>query len=74
MSELQSKTCEIVMKSPDEILRPIFELLSQMYLFNGDAYESDLEYFKSIPGYLESLDAAANTPWEECVDESEVVW
>ena len=74
MSELQSKTCEMVMKVPDEILKPFFELLSQMYLLNGDAYESDLEYFKSIPGYWESVKEALDTPWEECVDESEVVW
>jgi len=74
MSELQSKTCEMVMKSPDELLKPIFELLAQMFLLNGDAYESDLEYFKSIPGYWESVKEALATPWEECIDESEVVW
>ena len=31
-------------------------------------YVSDNEYFDSIPGYWESLDAAANEPWEECSD------
>ena len=48
--------------------------MSELYLLNGDAYESDLEYFKSIPGYWESVQAALETPLEECVDESEVEW
>ena len=74
MSEYQARTCEIIKKIPDEMLRPIFELLSQIYLLNGDAYESDLEYFKAIPGYWESVQEALETPLEECVDESEVEW
>ena len=40
----------------------------------SDFFESDFEYFKSIPGYLESLDAAASTPWEECLNENDVKW
>ncbi|MCL2039176.1 MAG: hypothetical protein FWG85_01960 [Bacteroidetes bacterium] len=30
-------------------------------------YVSDYEYLSSIPGYMESLDAALNEPWEECI-------
>jgi len=74
MSDMQQKTCEMVMKTPDDILKPFFELLAQMMSLNGDAYESDLEYFKSIPGYLERLDEAANSPREEWVKESDVDW
>jgi len=74
MSDMQAKTCEIIMKTSDDILRPFFELLMQMVALNGDAYESDLEYFKSIPGYLEGLDEAAKSPRDEWIKESEVDW
>jgi len=74
MSDMQQRTCEIVMKTPDDILKPFFELLAQMMSLNGDAYESDLEYFKSIPGYWESVQEAMATPFEECIDEKDVEW
>jgi len=74
MSEIQSKTCEIVMKSPDEFLRPFLELLMQMYTLQGDAHATDDEYFRSIPGYVDSLNAAAAEPWDTCLKESEVNW
>jgi len=61
------------MRIPEDKLKLIFQLLFQTVL-NSENFESDQEYFKSIPGYLESLGAAANTPWEECLTESEVVW
>jgi len=73
MSEFQARTCDLVMRVPEDKLKLIFQLLFQTVL-NSDDFMSDLEYFKSIPGYLESLDAAANTPWEECLAESEVNW
>ena len=73
MSEFQAKTCELIQRLPEDKVKLIFALLFQTAL-NGDAFESDLEYFKSIPGYLESLEEAARTPWEECIPESEVVW
>ena len=73
MSEFQAKTCELIQRLPEDKVKLVFALLFQTAL-NGDDFESDLAYFKSIPGYLESLDAAASTPWEECLDESEVKW
>jgi len=73
MSEFQTKTCDLIQRLPEDKVKLIFALLFQTAL-NGDDFENDLEYFKSIPGYLESLNTAASTPWEECLDESEVVW
>jgi len=73
MSEFQAKTCDLIQRLPEEQVKLIFALLFQTAL-NSEDYKSDLDYFKSIPGYLESLDAAANTPWEECRTESEVNW
>ena len=73
MSELQAQTYEMLMRIPEEKLKIIVQLLFQTIL-NGDDFESDLEYFQSIPGFLERLDEAANTPWEECLPESEVNW
>ena len=73
MSEFQTKTCDLIQRLPEDTVKLVFALLFQTAL-NSDDFENDLAYFKSIPGYLEGLDAAANTPWEECLTESEVVW
>ena len=73
MSEFQTKTCELIQRLPEDTVKLVFSLLFQTAL-NGEDFESDLEYFKSIPGYLKSLDEAADTPWEGCLPESEVKW
>jgi len=74
MSDFQARTCELVKVAPDAILKPIFELLSQMLLLNGDAYEDDTAYLESIPGYMERVQKIVNAPDSEWVHESEVVW
>ena len=73
MSEFYAKTCDLIMHIPEDKIKLIFQLLFQTVL-NSDDFADDAAYFKAIPGYLESLDAAADTPWEECLTESEVNW
>ncbi|MCL2446080.1 MAG: hypothetical protein FWD06_04885 [Oscillospiraceae bacterium] len=74
MSELQTKTYELVMKFPDEMLRGIFEMLTQAYALIEEAHPTDDEYFCSIPGYVDSLNVASAQPWEDCLTESDVNW
>jgi len=74
MSEFQARTCELVKIAPDAVLKPIFELLAQMLLLNGDAYADDTAYLESIPGYMERVQEIINTADSEWVRESEVVW
>ncbi len=73
MSEFQTKTCELIQRLPEDTVKLVFELLFQTAL-NSEEFADDLEYFNSIPGYLDNLDEAARTPWEECLPESEVKW
>lgn len=69
----KKRLIEEINRLPEQALVDVekYVFLQKLYY---EEYESDMEYFNSIPGYVDSLIEAANEPLEDCVDESEVNW
>ena len=57
---------------PDSAIDKVRDFVA-FQMFSLGLYQSDTEYLASIPGMVESIKAAANEHFEECIDITEML-